>query len=143
MSTENFTGRAEATNLPEHSVDVVTIAHALHWFNLIAFRAECRRIIKPGGIVIAIYNLMPGVGETHFSNQAANAFFTKPMIMEFSNPMDYTRDEWLAYAASQDNNPLPGDPAYDKYIAEVNASFDRDSVNGVLRCDRVTRIYYE
>ena len=136
-------GTDKVTNLSDCSVDVVTVAHALHWFTPEAFRAECRRIIKPGGLIIAVYNLMPGVGETHFSNQAVNAFFTIPTILEFPNPMDYTRDEWLAYVTSQDNTPLPGDPSYDAHIAEVNAAFVRDSINGILRCDRVTKIYYE
>ncbi len=136
-------GTAETTTLPEHSVDVITVAHALHWFNPDAFRAECRRIIKPGGMVIVIYNLAPGGEMMAISKQAADAFFTKPTIREFPNLMDYTRDRWLAYIASQDNNPLPADPGYDAHIAAINAMFDRDSVDGLLRCDRVTKVYSE
>lgn len=136
-------GIAEVTMLPEHSIDVITVAHALHWFNLDAFRAECRRIIKPDGLVIAIYNLTPGGEMITLSKQAVDAFFTKPVILEFPNPMDYTRDSWLAYIASQDNIPLPTDPGYDAHIAAINAIFDRDSVDGRLRCDRVTKVYSE
>lgn len=136
-------GTAEATTLPEHSVDVITVAHALHWFNQDAFRAECRRIIKPGGLTIVIYNLTPGGEMITLSKQAADAFFTEPTILEFPNPMDYTRDRWLAYIASQDNNPLPTDPGYDAHIAAINAMFDHDSVDGLLRCDRVTKVYSE
>ena len=53
-------GTAEATTLPDDSIDILTVAHALHWFNLDAFRAECLRVVKPGGLVIAIYNHEPG-----------------------------------------------------------------------------------
>ncbi|ABX43607.1 hypothetical protein [Lachnoclostridium phytofermentans] len=42
-----------------------------------------------------------------------------------------------------DDNPLPNDPGYDAHIAALNAAFDRDSVNGLLRCDRVTKVYSE
>lgn len=136
-------GTAEATTLPEHSVDVVTVAHALHWFNLDAFRAECRRVVKPGGLVIAIYNHEPGKEMTDFCKQTIDAFFTNPATWTFPNPMEYTRDNWLAYIASQDNNPLPTDPEYDAHIASINTMFDRDSVDGLLRCDRVTKVYSE
>ena len=136
-------GTAETTTLPEQSVDVITVAHALHWFNPDAFRAECRRIIKHNGLVIAIYNLTPGGEMITLSKQAADAFFTSPMILEFPNPMDYTRDRWLAYIASQDNYPLPTDHGYDAHIASINAIFDRNSIDGMLRCDRVTKVYSE
>jgi SAM-dependent methyltransferase len=134
---------AEATTIPEHSLDVITVAHALHWFNLDEFRNECRRILKPDGLVIVIYNLTFGGEMIALSKQTADAFFTKPNIMEFPNPMDYTRDRWLAYIASQDNYPLPGEPGYNAHIAAMNAIFDRDSVDGLLRCDRITKVYSE
>ena len=136
-------GTAEATTLTDHSVDILTVAHALHWFNLEAFRAECRRVVKPGGLVIAIYNIHPRGEMINISKQTVDAFFTKPMTWEFPNPMEYTRDNWLAYIASQDDYPLPTDPGYDTHIAAINAAFDRDSVNGLLRCDRVTIVYSE
>lgn len=42
---------AENSGLPEHSVDLVTVAQALHWFDLERFYAEVRRVMKPGGIL--------------------------------------------------------------------------------------------
>lgn len=136
-------GTAEITMLPEHSIDVITVAHALHWFDLDAFRTECHRIIKPGGLIIVIYNLTFGGEMITLSKQTVDAFLSNPTSMEFPNPMDYTRDSWLAYIASQDNYPLPGDPGYDAHIASINEVFDRNSVDGLLRCDRVTKVYSE
>lgn len=136
-------GTAEATTLPNHSIDILTVAHALHWFNPDAFRAECHRVVKPGGLVIAIYNLTHGGEMINLSKKAADAFFTKPTTWEFPNSMDYTRDNWLAYIASQDDSPLPTDPGYDAHIAAINAAFDRDSADGLLHCNRVTKIYSE
>ncbi len=40
---------AEASGLPDHGVDLVTVAQAAHWFDLPAFYAEARRVLKPGG----------------------------------------------------------------------------------------------
>ena len=33
------------------SVDLVTVAQAAHWFDMPAFHAEARRVLKPGGVV--------------------------------------------------------------------------------------------
>lgn len=46
-------------------------------------------------------------------------------------------------SVSQDDSPLPSDPGYDAHIAALNAMFDCDSVDGLLRCDRATKIYSE
>jgi SAM-dependent methyltransferase len=37
--------------LPDRSADLVTVAQAAHWFDLPTFLTECRRVLKPGGIV--------------------------------------------------------------------------------------------
>jgi SAM-dependent methyltransferase len=44
---------AERSGLPARSVDLVTVAQALHWFDVPAFHAECARVVRPGGIVAA------------------------------------------------------------------------------------------
>ncbi len=40
---------AEASGLAAASVDLVTVAQALHWFDLPAFYAEVRRVLRPDG----------------------------------------------------------------------------------------------
>ena len=42
---------AEDAPLADHSIDLVTVGQALHWFDLDAFFAEVRRVLVPGGIV--------------------------------------------------------------------------------------------
>jgi len=44
---------AEDSGLPDASVDLVTVAQALHWFDFDRFYAEVRRVLKPGGVVCA------------------------------------------------------------------------------------------
>jgi len=44
---------AERSGLAEASVDLVTVAQALHWFRTDAFIAEAGRVLKPGGILAA------------------------------------------------------------------------------------------
>lgn len=43
--------RAERSDLGSGSVDLVTVAQALHWFDLDSFYAEARRVLKPGGML--------------------------------------------------------------------------------------------
>lgn len=49
-------GAAEAIPLPDASLDLITAAHAFHWFEPEAARAEMRRVLKPGGQVALIWN---------------------------------------------------------------------------------------
>lgn len=47
---------AEATGLPNYSVDLITVAQAMHWFRLDTTHAEFTRILRPGGWCAVIYN---------------------------------------------------------------------------------------
>lgn len=49
-------GTSEATTLPDNSVDIVVAAQAFHWFDPDKTRTEFRRILKPGGHVVLIWN---------------------------------------------------------------------------------------
>jgi ubiquinone/menaquinone biosynthesis C-methylase UbiE len=44
---------AEQSGLPDESIDLVTVAQALHWFDLERFYAEARRVLRPGGLLAA------------------------------------------------------------------------------------------
>jgi len=45
---------AEASELEKASVDLATAAQAAHWFDLPAYYAEVRRVVRPGGLVALI-----------------------------------------------------------------------------------------
>lgn len=49
-------GSAEATNLPDASVDVVTAFQAFHWFDPEPALLEFRRILKPNGRLALVWN---------------------------------------------------------------------------------------
>ncbi len=44
---------AEASSLSNSSVDLITIATAIHWFDQAAFFKETERVLKPNGILFA------------------------------------------------------------------------------------------
>jgi len=51
--------RTEKTSFPDHSIDIITIGQAIHWFDFDTFYNEVRRVAKHGGLIAAwTYNLM-------------------------------------------------------------------------------------
>ncbi len=49
-------GLAEETGLPDSSVDLVSMASALHWADFDKACAEFHRILRPGGVFSALWN---------------------------------------------------------------------------------------
>jgi ubiquinone/menaquinone biosynthesis C-methylase UbiE len=56
---------AEHSGLPEESAGLVTVAQALHWFDLERFYAEARRVLQPGGVIaVWAYGIIEVEGAT-------------------------------------------------------------------------------
>ena len=51
-------GTAEATTLPDNSVDFVTAGQAAHWFDKEKSLPEFRRILRAGGTIALVWNTM-------------------------------------------------------------------------------------
>lgn len=58
---------AQQSGLDDRSVDLVTVAQALHWLELDAFYAEVQRVLVPGG-VLAVWTY----GITHLDHPGAD-----------------------------------------------------------------------
>lgn len=136
-------GTAEETGLPSGLLDAVTCAQALHWFDAELFRKECGRILKPGGLIIAVYNITRSNFGGRRDTFDISSFFSSPEVREFENPVHYTRERWLDFMLSHSHAPRPGDAGYDAYIAEQNELFDRESRGGLLRYDLLTVVTSE
>ncbi len=50
-NVEYHVENAEHVTLPSGSVDLVTVAQAVHWFDFDRFHAEVKRVLKPNGIL--------------------------------------------------------------------------------------------
>jgi len=55
-SYSSLAGTAEATGLNDQSVDLITAAQAFHWFKLTETKAEFKRILRPHGRIVLIWN---------------------------------------------------------------------------------------
>jgi SAM-dependent methyltransferase len=52
----SIAGTAEATTLAAASVHCIVAAQAFHWFDAAAARVEARRILRPGGWAVLLWN---------------------------------------------------------------------------------------
>ena len=136
-------GAAEATTLADKCADVITCAQALHWFDPDKFRKECLRIGKPNVLAIAVYNYAPGGASVSLGKESTDVFFKNPAVKEFPNPVLFSKESFIQYMTSHSHDPLPQDPEYDAHITEINAIFDRENTDGLLRRDTVTKVYSE
>lgn len=53
---QSWDGRAEDTGLPDNTVEAITVSHALYNCNWEQLQREFRRIVKPGGWLLLVWN---------------------------------------------------------------------------------------
>lgn len=157
-------GTAEATTLPDHSVDMVTAAQAAHWFDRENARREFVRILKPGGWLVLVWNdrrldstefqrdyeqLLRTYGtdyelvRRHGVALAIESFFTQPFqtrAFEYKQTFDYAGLEGRLLSSSY--IPQKDHPQYNAMLLELRRIFDRHQLNGSVSFDYDTRVYY-
>jgi len=79
---------AEASGLADASVDLITVAQALHWFDLPRFYAEARRVLKPGGVLaVWSYGIQSVAGEQvnghvqHFYHEVVGPYWPPERVL--------------------------------------------------------------
>lgn len=115
---------AEASALPSQSCDLITVAQALHWFDLDAFFAEVKRILKPTGhVAVWCYGnsfIAPEIDriDQHFYAETLNGYwdplrrlidegyrnipfpFREIKTPPFELEVDWTLDQFVGYIDS-------------------------------------------
>ncbi len=147
-------GRAEATTLPEHSVDFVTAGQAFHWFDVDGARAEFRRILKPEGWVALVWNerkIAPGFmagyedivtrygpERAHAEPQDFDRFFGNGAwrLEKFPNQQEFDLAGLGGRFLSSSYAPEAGRPGYEAWMEELSRLFATHQRGG-----RVTLIY--
>ncbi|WNV91775.1 class I SAM-dependent methyltransferase [Umezawaea sp. Da 62-37] len=98
-------GTAERVPLPDGTMDAVVVGQAFHWFDQERALTEIARVLKPGGVVAALWNAddvdvewVAGFGEVSLSPLSAKDFdLAHPMP---AHPL-YTGSEQMAFPHSQ------------------------------------------
>ena len=158
-------GSAEGTGLPAASVNAVTAAQAFHWFDAAAFKAECRRILKPGGRVILIWNSKdaedPMMAEHAEINKRLcpdfkgypgvmaqrpdtfESFFKDGIyeLLEFRDDILMSEDQFMGRSLSSSYAPKENDEAYEEYIEETRKLYENYQRNGRIRFPNIVKLY--
>lgn len=158
-------GTAEATTLPDHSIDIVTAAQAAHWFDRAKARREFVRILKPGGWTVLIWNerqtdstpflrdyeqllLTYGtdyqeVRHERTTDEIDGFFAPSPFqsaVLEMRQDCDYAALEGRLLSSSY--TPPPGHSNYDPMLRTLREIFDTQQKNGQVVLAYATRVYY-
>ena len=154
-------GSAESTGLPGGSVYAVTAAQAFHWFDAERFRAECARILKPGGCVVIAYNMrresplheevgalnrevclsFRGFGGGIEGERIAAFFGGEAETQEFGNDLLLDENTFIGRQLSSSYAPRAGEPRHAEYVAALRAIFRTHAEGGAVRYPLSTRVY--
>ncbi len=158
-------GSAEATTLPQNSVDLITAGQAFHWFEWEKARAGFERILKPGGFVALIWNdrrldstsflrayeeLLLKFGTDY--SRVKDLTATEP-IFRFFAPGDFQLNSFpnsqqfdfvglQGRVLSASYTPEPGHPDFMPMITRLHELFETHQRDGKVAFDYDTKIYY-
>jgi SAM-dependent methyltransferase len=161
----SIAGTAEATTLGDASVDFVTAAQAAHWFDPEGARREFRRILKPGGWLILLWNerltdstkflgdyeqLLLTYGTDYRdvrherTTEAVNEFFDpapfRERVFAMRQEFDYAALEGRLLSSSY--APGPEHPMHLPMLGELRRIFDEHAAAGRVTVDYKTRVYF-
>jgi hypothetical protein len=147
-------------------VDFAVAGQAFHWFDRRKARAEFGRIVQPGGWVALVWNereretnaFVHGYEQLLQRYKGPNqrvdhVAIPQEVFAEFFGPggfqvktfpyfqeLDYAGLEGRLLSSS--HTPEPGHPNYAPLLAELRKLFDAAQVNGLVRLEYTTTIYY-
>lgn len=158
---------AEATTLADASVDLVTAAQALHWFDPDKARQEFLRITRPPHRLAAIWNRRDTTSTTFLVEYEAllrehgigyvglmasrdeleawmSPFFGHPDVALFTTPNRQMHD-WdglVGRLLSSSYGPKPGHPAHEIVMKRLRELFDAHATDGRIEIVYECRVYY-
>jgi SAM-dependent methyltransferase len=158
-------GTAEATTLPDASVDFVTAAQAAHWFDRPRARREFVRILKPQGWLVLLWNerltdstpflrdyeeLLLTFGTDYeqvrheHTTESLHEFFDPAPFYErvFPNRQDFDYTGVEGRLLSSSYAPGPENPNHRPMLGELKRIFDAHAVGGRAAFEYRTRIYF-
>jgi SAM-dependent methyltransferase len=157
-------GTAEATGLPDRSVDCVIAGQAFHWFDPEAARREFARILRPPGVVALMWNtrrtattpflaayeaLLEEYGTDYrevdhrqVTDERLRAFFSgtyRKRVMPNAQLLDFEGLQGRLLSSSY--TPGVDDPRRAPMLAALERLFDACQEDGRVRIDYDTEVY--
>jgi len=155
-------GSAEQTGLADGSVALITVAQAMHWFDLERTRREFARVLKPGGWCAVLYNHRRMEGDAfhdgyeqilhefgsdytavqgkHLGPEKIASFFapSQAQTASFENHQDFTLEGLMGRVLSSSYMPQPGDERYPAMEEAVEDLFTKHQRDGHVRMEYET-----
>jgi SAM-dependent methyltransferase len=158
-------GSAEASTLPESSVDIITAGQAFHWFDVPKARTECLRILRPDGWAVLVWNdrklestpflndyeeMMLELGTDYQEvrhDRAVDAiaeFFgpNQVSLSIFPNEQIFDLEGLKGRVFSSSYTPEPGHPSFALMVKRLEEIFARHQEHGTVTFEYDTKIYY-
>lgn len=157
-------GAAEDTGLEAASIDWIVCGQAFHWFDVPAAKTEFRRILKPGGLVLLLWNerlvetpfeqeyeqLIGTYGRQYRSLNHRNvgmaqmeAFYDpEPVHLQtFTNEQVFDYEGLKGRLLSSSYMPLAGDDGYEAMLDGLHSLFERYQQAGQITIHYTTKLY--
>lgn len=150
----SISGTSENTTLSNHSIDLITVAQAFHWFDVEKFIVECNRILKETGYVAILYN------NGDYSTEVINAiselstlycpryvgssgglgknptvfdsFFDEYITKTFKNNYQLNLEQFIGLNFSASYAPKINEPNYEVYLKSLVYLFEKYSEQDIL-----------
>ena len=160
-----MSGTAERTELPDDSVDFITVAQAAHWLEPAKARQEFERILKPRGWCVLIWNERLSKGSAFLeeyemllqnycpeykdkrhgqTSRIAQEFFPEGYRERiFANNQQFDHEGLMGRLLSSSYCPLQGDPNYRPMLRELERMFRAHAENNEVQFKYETRVYFQ
>jgi SAM-dependent methyltransferase len=158
-------GRAEETQLEVDAADLVVAGQAFHWFEVLAARHEVRRILRPSGWVVLVWNhrrtstpflqayevflerWCPEYGDVRvrYENEAALRTFFAPQgyrVRTLHNSQEFDREGLRGRLLSSSYAPGPERAQHAPMLAALDELFREHATGGRVRFEYDTKVYY-
>lgn len=154
---------AEATGLPNQSVDLVTAGQAFHWFDVEPALAEFRRILREPKRMALVWNHRlndtpflrayeallqahatdyKAVNQQQMSEKDIAGLFVRDFqVKHFDNQQRLDLEGIKGRLFSSSYTPSPGDFGYESMVEGIEAAFKRHHEHGRVALSYKTRVY--
>jgi len=158
-------GSAEQTGLDDQSVDYIVCAQSFHWFDRAKAHAEFKRILRPGGRVVLLWNsrLVQGtpfreeierlleeygvdykqVRHKNIAPEALEKFLNggEMRVARFPHHQLLDLQGLRGRLMSSSYVPLQGHPNHEPMMRELDRIFERHERDGYISFDYETEVY--
>jgi len=124
---------SEAVSLPDGSTDLVTVAVAVHWFDLDRFYAEVHRVLRPGGVIAVWTYHLPSIATG--IDAVIEKYYSEILSGYWPEKILYLHERYRTL-------PFPFEEV-DAPIYRMDSDWDLRSLGGFLNSWSATRRYKE